>query len=44
MNREDSANLPDPTIIAAGIIEDLEAALAQLAELQLTSEIAKRNK
>src|SRR5207248_9878525 len=27
---EDSANLPDPDIIAAEIVEDLQAALAQL--------------
>ncbi len=28
---EDSANLPDPDIIAAEIVEDLEAALEQFA-------------
>jgi len=28
---EDSANLPDPDIIAAEIVEDLEAALSQFA-------------
>jgi len=28
---EDSANLPDPEIIAAEIVEDLEAALQQFA-------------
>ena len=30
---EDSANLPDPHIIAAEIVEDLQAALAQFAEI-----------
>ena len=30
---EDSANLPDPDIIAAEVIEDLQAALAQFAEI-----------
>src|SRR5437773_653414 len=30
---EDSANLPDPDIIAAEIVEDLEAALSQFAEI-----------
>ena len=30
---EDSANLPPPDIIAAEIVEDLEAALAQFAEI-----------
>jgi type I restriction enzyme M protein len=30
---EDSANLPDPDIIAAEIVEDLQAALAQFAEI-----------
>jgi type I restriction enzyme M protein len=30
---EDSANLPDPEIIAAEIVEDLQAALAQFAEI-----------
>jgi len=30
---EDSANLPDPNIIAAEIVEDLQAALAQFAEI-----------
>ena len=28
---EDSANLPDPDVIAAEIVEDLEAALEQFA-------------
>jgi type I restriction enzyme M protein len=28
---EDSANLPDPDVIAAEIVEDLRAALAQFA-------------
>ena len=28
---EDSANLPDPDVIAAEIVEDLEAALQQFA-------------
>ncbi len=32
-NLEDSANLPDPDIIAAEVIEDLQAALAQFAEI-----------
>ena len=30
---EESANLPDPDIIAQGIVEDLQAALAQFAEI-----------
>jgi hypothetical protein len=30
---EDSANLPAPDVIAAEIMEDLEAALAQFAEI-----------
>ena len=30
---EDSANLPDPDIIAAEIVEDLQAALSQFAEI-----------
>jgi type I restriction enzyme M protein len=30
---EDSANLPPPDIIAAEIVEDLEAALTQFAEI-----------
>ena len=30
---EDSANLPDPEIIAAEIVEDLEAALSQFATI-----------
>jgi type I restriction enzyme M protein len=30
---EDSANLPDPDVIAAEIVEDLQAALAQFAEI-----------
>ena len=30
---EDSANLPDPGTIAAEIVEDLQAALAQFAEI-----------
>ena len=30
---EDSANLPDPDIIAAEIVEDLQAALAQFATI-----------
>jgi type I restriction enzyme M protein len=30
---EDSANLPDPDIIAAEIVEDLEAALQQFAAI-----------
>lgn len=30
---EDSANLPDPDIIAAQIVDDLEAALSQFAEI-----------
>jgi hypothetical protein len=32
---EDNANLPDPDIIAAEIVEDLQAALAQFAEIAL---------
>ena len=30
---EDSANLPGPDVIAQEIVEDLEAALAQFAEI-----------
>ena len=30
---EDSANLPDPDIIAAEVVEDLPVALAQFAEI-----------
>ena len=30
---EDSANLPDPDVIAAEIVEDLEAALEQFAAI-----------
>jgi type I restriction enzyme M protein len=30
---EDSANFPDPDIIAAEIVEDLQAAFAQFAEI-----------
>ena len=30
---EDSANLPAPEVIAAEIVEDLQAALAQFAEI-----------
>ena len=30
---EDSANLPDPDILATEIVEDLQAALAQFAEI-----------
>jgi hypothetical protein len=30
---KDSANLPDPDIIAQEIVEDLQAALAQFAEI-----------
>jgi len=30
---EDSVNLPDPDIIAAEIVEDLEAALSQFATI-----------
>jgi type I restriction enzyme M protein len=30
---EDSANLSDPNVIAAEIVEDLQAALAQFAEI-----------
>ena len=37
---EDSANLPDPDIIAAEIVEDLQAALAQFAEIASDSENA----
>ena len=31
---EDSANLPDPDVIAAEIVEDLQAALEQFALIQ----------
>jgi len=31
---EDSANLPDPAVIAAEIVEDLEAALEQFAAIE----------
>src|SRR5438093_437437 len=37
---EDSANLPDPDVIAAEIVEDLQAALAQFAEIASDSENA----
>jgi hypothetical protein len=37
---EDSADLPDPDIIAAEIVEDLQAALAQFAEIASDSENA----
>jgi type I restriction enzyme M protein len=30
---EDGENLPDPAVIAAEIVEDLEAALAQFSEI-----------
>jgi hypothetical protein len=30
---EDSANLPDPDVIAQEIVEDLQAALGQFAEI-----------
>ena len=30
---EDSANLPDPDVIAAYIVEDLQAALVQFTEI-----------
>jgi type I restriction enzyme M protein len=30
---EDSANLPPPDVIAAEIVEDLEAALAEFAQI-----------
>ena len=30
---EDSANLPDPDVIAQEIVEDLEAAVSQFAEI-----------
>jgi type I restriction enzyme M protein len=30
---EDSANLPDPDVLAAEIVEDLQAALAQFAAI-----------
>jgi type I restriction enzyme M protein len=33
MNLEDSANLPNPDIIAQEIVEDLEAALQQFATI-----------
>jgi type I restriction enzyme M protein len=31
---EDSDNLPDPSVIAAEIVEDLRAALEQFAEIE----------
>jgi hypothetical protein len=34
---EESANLPPPGIIAADIVDDLEAALAQFAEIAADS-------
>src|SRR5437660_2885062 len=37
---EDSANLPDPDVIAAEIVEDLQAALAEFAEIASDSENA----
>jgi type I restriction enzyme M protein len=37
---EDSTNLPDPDIIAAEIVEHLQAALAQFAEIASDSENA----
>jgi hypothetical protein len=33
MSRADSANLPDPDVIAQEIVEDLEAALSQFATI-----------
>ncbi len=33
---EDADNLPEPAVIAAEIAEDLEAALAQFAEIATT--------
>jgi type I restriction enzyme M protein len=43
---EDSANLPAPDIIAAEIVEDLEAALAQFAEIagDLTGQVEPSEK
>jgi len=38
---EDSANLPPPDVIAAEIVEDLQAALAQFAEI--TNDLKIRN-
>jgi len=38
---EDSANLPDPDVIAAEIVEDLEAALQQFAAI--ASDLGKKN-
>jgi len=37
---EDSANLPEPDVIAAEIAEDLEAALDQFS--QIASDLARR--
>src|SRR5437879_753610 len=37
---EDGANLPDPDVIAQEIVEDLQAALAQFAEIASDSENA----
>jgi type I restriction enzyme M protein len=33
---EDSANLPPPDVIAAEIVEDLEAALAEFAQIAIS--------
>lgn len=38
---EDAANLPDPAILAAEIVEDLEAALAEFSEVALS--LSKRH-
>src|SRR5436305_1658133 len=38
---EDTDNLPDPAVLAAEIVEDLQAALDQFA--QITADLAKPN-
>ncbi len=40
---EDSANLPDPEVIAADIVEDLQAALAQFAEIAADLQLCNRH-
>ncbi len=40
---EDSANLPDPGVIALEITEDLEAALAQFAEIAADLQLCNRH-
>src|SRR5436309_13877469 len=41
---EDSANLPDPDLIAAEIVEDLEAALQQFATIANDLKSSKRER